>query len=221
MPLPGSPGPPRSHPPARTSLPRLGTGFRQEVPFLAEPVRRRVVDGEGVFRLFRNILPPDVPGLAFIGYNSSLYSQLTSEVGARWLAEHLRGGLRLPPAAEMHREIRERWEWIRAERPRGAAGGACIIPFTFHHLDDLLRDMGARTLRSRNPAAELLMPVNPALYAGLRAELEAKRAAREARKAWAGRLFGAADAAAPAPAAVPADRSVASEISAGNIIPSP
>ncbi len=183
----------------------FGTGFRQEAPFLAEPVRRRVVDGDGVFRLYRNILPPDVPGLAFIGYNSSLYSQLTSEVGARWLAEHLRGGLRLPPAAEMHREIRERWEWIRAERPRGAASGACIIPFTFHYLNDLLRDMGARTVRSRNPAAEFLLPVNPALYAGLRAELAARRAAPDPRRVWAGRLFGAAGAGEPAPVAVPAD----------------
>ena len=168
----------------------FGTGFRQEVPFLAEPVRRRVVDGEGVFRLFRNILPPDVPRLAFVGYNSSLYSQLTSEVGARWLAEHLRGALRLPPAAEMHREIAERWEWIRAERPRGAAGGTCLIPFTFHYLDDLLRDMGARTVRSRGLAAEFLMPVNPALYAGLRAELAAKRVPGDAAGVWAGRIVG-------------------------------
>lgn len=148
--------------------------------------------------------PPDVPRLAFIGYNSSLYSQLTSEVGARWLAEHLRGGLRLPPAEEMHREITERWEWIRAERPRGAASGTCLIPFTFHYLNDLLRDMGARTVRSRNPAAEFLMPVNPALYAGLGAELRAKRAARDPRRVWAGSVVGAvADATEAAAAAAP------------------
>lgn len=178
----------------------FGTGFRQEVPFLAEPARGRVVDGEGVFRLYRNILPPEVPGLAFVGYNSSLYSQLTSEVGARWLAEHLRGDLRLPPAEKMHREIGERWEWIRRERPRGAAAGTCIIPFTFHYLNDLLRDMGARTVRSRNLLAEFLLPVNPALYADLAAELTAKRKPRDPAKVWAGKVVGE-----PEPAASPVD----------------
>lgn len=69
-----------------------------------------------------------------------------------------------------------------------------------------LLDEGARPLRSRNPAAEFLLPVNPALYADLRAELEAKRAGRERRRVWAGRLVGAADAAEPEPAAIPADR---------------
>ncbi|HEX2191366.1 MAG TPA: hypothetical protein VHG51_20815 [Longimicrobiaceae bacterium] len=64
-----------------------------------------------------------MPRLAFVGYDPWLYSRLTSGVGARWLAEHLRGG-------------------------------ACIVPFTFHYLAELLGDLGARTVRSRNPLRE-------------------------------------------------------------------
>ena len=64
------------------------------------------------------------------------------------------------------------------ERPLGLASGTCIVPFCFHYINDLLRDMGARTWRSRNRLREYLMPVDPALYAGLGAELAAQRARR-------------------------------------------
>jgi dimethylaniline monooxygenase (N-oxide forming) len=160
----------------------FGTGFRQQVPFPAEPVRAAVQDQAGVFHLHRNLVHPEVPRLGFVGYNSSLYSQLTSEIGARWLAEHFAGRLRLPPREAMLREVRERWEWLRTRRPRGTAHGTCLIPFNFHYIDDLLRDMGARTRRAPlNPLREFLLPVDPSLYADLKAELERNRA-RRARK---------------------------------------
>jgi hypothetical protein len=157
----------------------FGTGFRQQAPFLAEPVRATVQDEAGVFHLFRNLVHPDVPRLGFVGYNSSLYSQLTSEIGARWLAEHFAGRLRLPARDDMLREVAARWEWMRTERPRGTARGTCVIPFNFHYINALLRDMGARTRRAPlNPVREYLLPVDPSLYAGLKAELERNRARR-------------------------------------------
>lgn len=154
----------------------FGTGFRQEVPFLPPAVLARVRGSDGSFRLHRNILPAGVPRLAFVGYNSSLYSQLTSELGARWLAEHVQGRMPLPAPAEMEREIDERLAWLRAERPHHLNSGTCLVPFNFHYLNGLLRDMGARTWRSRNRLREYMMPVDPSLYADLRAELAAKRA---------------------------------------------
>ena len=153
----------------------FGTGFRQEVPFLPAWARDRVLGADGCYRLYRNILPVDVPRLAFVGYNSSLYSQLTSEIGARWVAEHVHGRLTLPPQPEMRRRIETRLEWIRAERPDALAAGTCVVPFNFHYIDDLLTDMGARTWRTRNRLREYLMPVDPSIYAGLKAELEKKR----------------------------------------------
>ncbi|HEU0053400.1 MAG TPA: FAD-dependent oxidoreductase, partial [Longimicrobium sp.] len=153
----------------------FGTGFRQSVPFLAEEARARIVDVEGVFHLYRNLLHPDVPRLGFVGYNSSLYSQLTSEIGARWLARHVMGRLRLPGREAMLAEFAERWAWMRAERgASGVASGTCIVPFNFHYLNDLLTDLGARTWRGRNRLKEFLMPVDPALYADLKAELDAR-----------------------------------------------
>jgi cation diffusion facilitator CzcD-associated flavoprotein CzcO len=153
----------------------FGTGFRQEVAFLPGWARARVRGADGCFRLYRNILPVDVPRLAFVGYNSSLYSQLTSEIGARWLAEHVHGRIALPPQPEMRRRIEERLDWLKAERPGGLAAGTCVVPFNFHYVNDLLRDMGARTWRTRNRLREYLMPVDPGVYADLGAELARKR----------------------------------------------
>ncbi|HSU12737.1 NAD(P)/FAD-dependent oxidoreductase [Longimicrobium sp.] len=156
----------------------FGTGFQQGAAFLPEWVAERVRGEDGNFRLYRSILPPDVPRLAFIGYNSSLYSQLTSEIGARWLVEHARGRFEIPSQAEMRRRIEERLAWLKAERPDSVMNGICVIPFNFHHINELLRDLGARTWRSRNRLHEYMMPVDPSLYAGLRAELQDRRLRR-------------------------------------------
>jgi hypothetical protein len=153
----------------------FGTGFRQEAPFLPRWVMERVRGADGNFRLYRSILPTDVPRLAFVGYNSSLYSQLTAEIGARWLVEHVQGRFALPSQAEMGRRIEERLEWLKAERPDSLSAGTCLVPFNFHYINDLLRDVGARTWRTRNRLREYMMPVDPSLYADLRAELEEKR----------------------------------------------
>ncbi len=158
----------------------FGTGFVQDAPFLPRWVMERVRGADGSFRLFRSILPTDVPRLAFIGYNSSLYSQLTSEIGARWLAEHVQGHISPPSQAEMRRQIDERLAWLRANRPDSLAGGTCVVPFNFHYINRLLRDMGARTWRSRNRLREYMMPVDPSLYADLRVELEDRRRRRAA-----------------------------------------
>jgi dimethylaniline monooxygenase (N-oxide forming) len=157
----------------------FGTGFRQQAGFLPAEARSRIQDVHGTFHLFRNLVHPDVPRLGFVGYNSSLYSQLTSEIGARWLAEHSAGRLALPPREAMLREVRDRWEWLQRDRPRGTASGTCIIPFNFHYIDDLLRDMGARTRRAPlNPVREYLLAVDPSLYAGLGEELARGRIGR-------------------------------------------
>ncbi|HYR10292.1 MAG TPA: hypothetical protein VEQ60_21130, partial [Longimicrobium sp.] len=162
----------------------FGTGFRQEVPFLDASVRRTVQDEAGVFHLHRNLVHPDVPRLAFVGYNSSLYSQLTSEIGARWAARWFMGELRLPPRETVLREMEARWAWVRENRPRGVASGTCIVPFNFHYVDDLLHDMGARTVRRPlNRIKEVMLPFDPSVYANLKAELDRNRARRLAAAA--------------------------------------
>lgn len=156
----------------------FGTGYIQGAPFLPEAVRRQVTDEEGNFRLYRHIIHPDVPDLAFNGYNSGLFSQLTAEVGARWIAELAEGNLRLPGRADMLAEIDQVLRWIKTERKSLLPfKGTCIGQFNFHYLDALLRDMGGR-LRARNPLADGVLPISPKLYGQLLASIPSHPVAR-------------------------------------------
>lgn len=158
----------------------FGTGFRQEFPFLEPSLRRIVQDEDGTFRLYRGLYHPDAPGLGFCGFVNSLYSQLTSEVGARWLCELFRGRMKLPPREEVIARIDEWLAFRKNERPDAFTAGACVVPWNFHYIDDLCRDMGARARRlPQNPFREFLLPVDPSLYADLEEELDTR--AREAR----------------------------------------
>lgn len=92
----------------------FGTGFRQELPFLEEEYRRQVIDEDGNFNLYRYLIHPNIPQMGFVGYNSSFYSQLTSEVGAWWLLEYVKGNLLLlpsPPA--IYQEIAADIYWMK------------------------------------------------------------------------------------------------------------
>jgi dimethylaniline monooxygenase (N-oxide forming) len=117
------------------------TGFEQSVPFLDRSLTVRNADGD--FELFRNVLPHDVPNLTFAGYNTSLISSLSAEVGAVWIAAHLAGALTLPPPAE-------RWARVRADlaarktRARGKnASGTLVLPRSLGNVDQLLGDIHA------------------------------------------------------------------------------
>lgn len=160
----------------------FATGFRQSVPFFDEILTRRLRNEAGWFQLYRNVLPADVPNLAFVGYNPSLFTPFTSELAAHYTAQHFKGQLALPGPSEMKAEIARHQDWLRARVPHGHSSGTCIIPFSFHHADELMRDMGLRTRRTRNPVAEFMAPFNPGMYNGLARELQALHA-RKAKPA--------------------------------------
>lgn len=118
-----------------------GTGWEQSVPFLEPAVMRRVTDARGNFRLYRSMIPVGVPRLAFNGYNSSFFSQLNAEIGALWVADLLSGGLQLPPDDVQQRTIDERLAWMEERTEGKHSKGTNIIPFSVHHIDELLADL--------------------------------------------------------------------------------
>lgn len=141
-----------------------GTGWHQGVPFLDAGVIAKVTDAEGNFRLYRSIIPPGVPRLAFNGYASSLFSQLNAETGALWLADLLAGRMRLPPEEEQHRAIGERLAWMDKRTEGRHLKGVTVIPFSLHHVDELMEDMGLH-LRRLTRLKQWLLPVNPGDFA--------------------------------------------------------
>lgn len=119
-----------------------GTGWKQHVPFMDAGVMEKVLDDKGDFRLYKNQLPFGTTNLAFNGYNSSFYSQLSSEIGALWLAEYFTGGLNLPTEKEMLRKTDEHLAWSKERSAGKNSRGTNIIPFTMNHVDELLEDVG-------------------------------------------------------------------------------
>ncbi|MFJ8002297.1 flavin-containing monooxygenase [Streptomyces sp. NPDC096310] len=141
----------------------LATGYRQSLSFLAPYVRERVIDPEGRYRLYRGLLSPEVPGLAFVGYNASLFTATTSEVGARWLAAYAGGRLRLPGRDVMNRRIDTELSVGRATRPLTRRfTGIVVAPYTYAYLDQLLEDLGAP---QRVGVRGFFRPFDPATYA--------------------------------------------------------
>ncbi len=139
------------------------TGYRQEVPFLTPYVRRALTDDAGAFRLYRNILPVDVPNLTFAGYNSSQVSALGAEVGAHWIAGLLTGKFVPPMAEQMNSEIDERLAWSHERSEGRHAQGASVSPFSLANIDEMLDDL--RTpLPLSSRLAQWVRPVRPATY---------------------------------------------------------
>ena len=141
----------------------FGTGWRQEVNFLEPTIREQVLDEEGNFLLYNCVLPLNVQGLAFCGYNSSFFSPLSAEIAALWIATYLDGGLGLPSPEVMEELTRSRLAWM-AERTDGRhAKGTNIIPFSMRQIDDLLADMGLR-ISMLQRLREWIRPVRPGDY---------------------------------------------------------
>jgi dimethylaniline monooxygenase (N-oxide forming) len=143
----------------------FGTGFTQSLHFLEEQYRNYIIDEKGTYRLYHNIIHPDVPNLAFVGFNSSLFTTLTSEIASQWVVKYAMGEIKKKSKEEMLKSIDEDIEWRRKVRPIATEfSGTCIAPFNYHHLDALMRDMNKKTRASSNILYEFMKPINPKDY---------------------------------------------------------
>ena len=154
------------------------TGWHQDVPFLSAELMDRITDERGNYELFRQILPHDVPGLYFCGYNSSFFSPLSAEVAALWIVEHLDGRVLLPPLEERKKFVAERLRWMEWRTDNHHARGTNVIPFSMHGIDDALSDLGIRVGPAQR-ALEWALPIVPGRYRWVTDELLARRADEE------------------------------------------
>jgi hypothetical protein len=145
----------------------LGTGWRTDYAFLPKPVRTRLqIETDGLY-LYRHILHPDLPRLAFIGNASTISSVLTYSLQARWLGDVLAGKITLPSPDAMHWEIIALRDWKRRWMPLSQQRGARLILHMLHYHDELVRDIGATPLRKLGffaPLKELIAPYQPRDY---------------------------------------------------------
>ncbi|WP_157218344.1 flavin-containing monooxygenase [Flavisphingomonas formosensis] len=143
-----------------------GTGWHQRCDFLDAATLAKVTDMRGNFRLYRSMLPVGVPRLAFNGYNSSFFSQLNAEVSALWLADLLRGGLTPPPVETQNAYVDSRLAWMEARTDGKHSKGTNIIPFSVHHMDEILAEMDLKLPLSTR-LKHWFVAIDAADYAGL------------------------------------------------------
>lgn len=139
----------------------LATGWKGDFGYLPADARAALGEDDDGFYLYRHILHPDVPNLAFIGRATSFVSVLTYCLQARWLAELIAGQVVLPPPSAMVREIEEMKAWKRPIMPFSPARGARLFLHAQHYHDELMVDIGVDPLRKRGlfaPLKELLAP---------------------------------------------------------------
>jgi hypothetical protein len=144
----------------------LAIGYKLGVPFLPDAYRKKLVDADGQYRLYRLIANPGLPELGFVGFNSSFCTVLSAELAANWLVRYADGKLARQPSEDQMREnIEMMLHFKRVERPAARVyGGLCVAPYHYRHFDELLADIGA-TRRRRNPLAERFTPPDADAYA--------------------------------------------------------
>jgi dimethylaniline monooxygenase (N-oxide forming) len=150
------------------SLVILAIGWKQDLAFIDRETRSALVEPDGQYRLYRMIVNPELPGLGFVGFNSSFITTLSAELSANWLARWFSGDLQvMATRAEMHEDIARTLNWKRRCRPVASTfNGLCIAPYHHFHFDELMKDMGAKW-KPRNPIVANLLPISPKRYASL------------------------------------------------------
>jgi len=146
----------------------FATGWQQDFSFLNKDICEMVV-GNGHYRLYRQILPPLIQNIGFVGYASSFSCTVTSEIAAHWLSEHFLGSLEQPSVNRMYEEIDAVHQWSENYLPnRGTEG--FIGPFICQYIDDLLGDLKLRKKRHNGFFVENFTAFRASRYAGLSEE---------------------------------------------------
>jgi dimethylaniline monooxygenase (N-oxide forming) len=148
-----------------------GTGWQQEVPFLDKATQAKIMDNKGNFRLYKCVLPPNVSGLAFNGYNSSFFSPLSAEIGSLWIAAYLANDIKLPSVDQQIVITDERLRWMEERTEGKHARGTNIIPFSMHQVDELLEDIRL-PISFGQRFMEWQMPIKPSSYSKIRQKLK-------------------------------------------------
>jgi hypothetical protein len=158
VPALGTPGP---------AFPYLPTEHRELLE--AEP------DGP---QLYRHIIHPRIPRLAFAGYNHSFMHVPCVEHAALWLDAVYRNDLVLPSPAEMEATIEAVRRWKR-EHSLYEPARSCGVNLRFQQYQDaILSELGLRVRRKRTTLAEAFSAYGPADYDGLLDEYARSRAPR-------------------------------------------
>ena len=119
--------------------------------------------------LYRNVLPPSIHGVAFVGSNTLTFMNIfTSYIQSYWLAQMLAGDRDWPTETHMKQTVEREKQFKRKYYPNCPMRGASIEAYMQHYHDVLYREMKARQPFNCliRPIANLIVPVLPSTMAG-------------------------------------------------------
>jgi hypothetical protein len=153
----------------------LGSGSPR-FPFMPEKYRQLLEkDYDGV-QLYRHLIHPEIPNMAFAGFNHGFMHVPAVEVGMLWLSALLDGDLELPSVEEMENSMATVLEWKR-EHIHFEPSRSCAVNTRFQqYIDILLQDLGLSPYRKLpNVFAEVFGQYGATDYAGIFEEYQRHR----------------------------------------------
>jgi hypothetical protein len=150
-------------------------------PFLPEKYRSMLETEKDGAQLYRHLIHPRVPRLAFAGFNHGYMHVPTVEIGTQWLCAYLRGELELPSVEEMERSIENVRTWKR-ENIKFENARSCAVSTRFQqYIDIMLKELDVSPYRKLpNLFAEVFSRYEAYDYKGVYEDYERKKAKRTA-----------------------------------------
>ena len=145
----------------------LATGWKCDYSYLSKEIVNTLGNDKDGFYLYRYMLHPHLPNLAFVGRVNAFSNIFTYSLQARWLAECVSGQVKLPETNAMLHGIEEMKVWKRSWMHFSMTRSSRLFLHAQHYHDELLKDFGADPLRKRGllaPLKELFSPYMPADY---------------------------------------------------------
>jgi len=159
----------------------LSTGYlTPKFPFLPDPFRAWLEGEKDGPQLYRHLIHPRIPRLAFAGFNHGYMHVPSVEIGTQWLCAYLRGDLDIPSVEEMERSIEVVRAWKRANLKFENARSCAVSTRFQQYIDILLKELDVSPYRKLpNPLAELFSRYEASDYRGVYEEYERAKAKRK------------------------------------------
>ena len=153
----------------------LGSGSPR-FPFMPEKYRQLLERENDGVQLYRHLIHPRIPNMAFAGFNHGFMHVPAVEVGMLWLSAWLNGDLELPSADEMEKSIDTVMQWKR-EHINFEPSRSCAVNTRFQqYIDILLQDLGLSPYRKLPKIfAELFSQYGATDYTGIFEEYQQLR----------------------------------------------
>jgi len=156
----------------------LATGWEYDFPIFDKDTVERLRPEEDGMYMYKNMIPVNVERLAFIGSNTSSYTNpFTASVQSIWLAQLIAGERALPSQGDIEDDVDSMKEFKRKYYPVGNRASVVGAHGGFYH-DDLIREMGIRPRRGkgiRSWFSYWFKPNYPRMWKGIMEEAHKKR----------------------------------------------